>query len=692
MGITLNGKWYFRRDKNSKCDYKKVAKEFADGKIQDQMGIPINWQLAGLNNFNGAVWFIRKISISNDEDKNRFKVLRFEGVDYFCDVWINGEYIGNHEGYFQRFWFDITENINANENLVVIKVTSPLEEPGKVWPNRKKLIKGIFNHHDCRPGGWDLKHGQDQNTGGIWNDISVDFLEGVYCDYSKIKSIVGSDKKNAKIKIDIRLYSFAASDTINKIIFKIIDKHGVEKSLLKNLKLNPGKNDFTVAMTIEEPKLWYSWDLGEQNIYKLIVSFQSEILHEANFGIREVQLDSNQKFYLNGDKLFLRGTNVIPDQFLSRLTDEKIKMIVRLMKEANINVVRVHAHVNRKEFYDECDNAGIIVWQDFALQWTYNESEEFKKNAVSQIKDMVRLNFNHPSIAFWCCHNEPGEQIATLDTLLFDAVKEEDDSRIIRKASNFEEHPYDGWYWGKKEHFAAAPMGPLVTEFGAQALPGSNSLKKIVGGDLYSPDYKIWKYHNFQYEQTFQIAKIDSGKSIKEFVDNSQSYQAELLKTAVNYYRREKNRKIAGIFQFMFIDCWESISWSVVDFYGVKKAGYYALKESYQPIYLSLNLWQDTYFPNSLFKFDIFIINDMHTTFKNCTVKFEISKKEFGMINLKTIERDSIEKFNWEKLRIFLPDKLKTGKHSCSCKLLDNKLELISETSFVLMIEKKIKI
>ena len=216
----------------------------------------------------------------------------------------------------------------------------------------------------------DLKHGQDKNTGGIWNDVCIDSSKGVYCDYSKINAVLSPNKKIAKIKINIRLYSFAPKSTISKIEFKIIDLSGVEKVLRSNVKLFHGENDLSVSTTIENPKLWYSWDLGAQNIYKLIVSYKNAIIHESEFGIREVKLDDNQRFYLNGERLFLRGTNVIPDQFLSRLTKDKVKTIVRLIKEANINIVKVYAHVNRKEFYDECDKAGIIVWQDFALQWT----------------------------------------------------------------------------------------------------------------------------------------------------------------------------------------------------------------------------------------------------------------------------------------------------------------------------------
>jgi beta-mannosidase len=141
---------------------------------------------------------------------------------------------------------------------------------------------------------------------------------------------------------------------------------------------------------------------------------------------------------------------------------------------------------------------------------------------------MVKLHFNHPSIVFWCCHNEPGKQIKTLDPLLYDAVNEIDSSRIIRIASNYEEHPYDGWYWGSMEHFAAKPMGPLVTEFGAQALPEFKSLKQIIPRkDLDDPAADNWAYHDFQYEQTFNVAEVDRGRNVKQFIDNSQKYQTD---------------------------------------------------------------------------------------------------------------------------------------------------------------------
>ncbi len=350
----------------------------------------------------------------------------------------------------------------------------------------------------------------------------------------------------------------------------------------------------------------------------------------------------------------------------------------------------MHAHVNSKEYYDECDRQGILIWQDFALQWTYDDSPEFTANASFQIKDMVKLLYNHPSIAFWCCHNEPGEQIKTLDPILKKSVLSIDDSRIVRLASNYEEHPYDGWYWGNKEHFAARPMGPLVTEFGAQALPELKSLKKFIPQkDINHPDRDSWAYHNFQYEQTFNIAEVDKGKNIKEFINNSQKYQSELLRTAVDFYRRGKNKDITGIFQFMFIDCWPSITWSVIDYYVEKKSGYFALQKAFQPLYVLLSVRQKKYFAGKKLNIDYWIVNDYQKKFNNCKILFRIEKKVISEIPVEYISEDSITLFNWERNEIILPENLKTGVYKIEVELIQGK-NILSVNDFEIEIVRKV--
>lgn len=705
--FSLNGKWKYLKDASEKFSIEKI-RNYYDNKKFSEMSIPVNWQLAGLNNFNGSVWFIKEFSFpeySPSQNPNLthnlnlnpspetpdLKILRFFGVDYFAEVWLNWNYLGKHEGYFQPFHFYVNGSIKENQkNILIVKVTSPFEKPGEVWPDRKKLIKGIFSHHDCRPGGINPKYGQDQNTGGIWNNVALQLGYKIFIQNLKITSTLTENLKSANLLFNLNYFS--SYKVPIKIKIKIFLYPPSSKKITKTaaLEFPPGLNKISFSINIKNPELWWSWDLGEPNLYKIILL--SAHFEEQSFfyGIRKVFLDEKKQFFLNDKKLFLRGTNIIPEQFLSSLTKKRISNIVSLIKEANINIVRVHAHVNRKEFYEQFDRQGILLWQDFSLQWTYDESNKFKKSAQSQIKDMVNLLYNYCSISFWCCHNEPGNQINSLDKILHKSVLQEDKSRIIRTASNYEEHAYDGWYWGKKEHYAAAPMGPLVTEFGAQALPSISSLKKFISpNELFPPEWKTWQYHNFQIDQTFNIAKVEMEKSINSFIKNSQKYQSDVLLTAIDFYRRKKFNGINGIFQFMFIDCWPSITWSVVDYYGKKKLGYETLKKAYQPLYVSVNLLQETYFKGKKINFSVYIINDLYKEFDNCNLIISIDRRFSGKITNIHIKQNDLIFFDNTKLNIKLPENIKLGKHKIILELKKNNKN-ISQNSFEIDVVKQI--
>ena len=695
--ISLVGNWNFIKDPKEQLKIEDVKSQI-NSKLES-MTVPSNWEKQDLHNFNGSVWFIKRLPsklFSHLKSKTLLEnliILDFKGVDYFTDVWFNWEYVGDHEGYFQQFNFDVTKLIKPDsENIVIVKVTSPFEEPGKVWPLKKKLIKGIFNHHDCRPGAWNPKTGQDQNTGGIWNDVSIKYGYKLFVDNIKVTSTLNRNFTDAYLVFDIKFKYFSHLPVKTEIEFQIKSPNNELINFKTSAIINSRKSVFSYSIKISNPLLWWSWDLGKANLYKIKIQSDDFETQELKFGIRQVQLNKDQYFYLNGKRLFLRGTNIIPTQFLSELTKDRISKIVKLIKQANINIVRVHAHVNRKELYEEFDEKGILVWQDFALQWTYDSSKKFSDNAVSQIKDMVQMLYNHSSIAFWCCHNEPGNQINALDKLLRRAVISTDKTRIVRTASNYEEHPYDGWYWGNKEHYAAAPMGPIVTEFGAQALPEKDSLKNFIGSQsLFPPEWEKWEYHNFQIDQTFNIAKVQIGKNINEFISNSQRYQSAVIETAVNFYRRKKFKGITGIFQFMLVDCWPSITWSVVDFYLKTKPGYQTLQRVYQPVFISANIRQDQYFPGKKLLLDFYIINDLHKNFNKCKLNLILDGKDFNSINDINVEADSLLFINYESFEFFLPSKISIGEHTINLELIDASKKVLSRNFFNIKVVKNLK-
>lgn len=620
MKISLNGMWQY---------YHPIKKKWMD------MSIPNNWETGGLKNHKGKVLFRKSFIIK----QLKTYWLRFHGVDYKATVWLNNKLLGIHTGYFQPFEFNITKHIKEGENLLLVEVDSCPENP-KDWPENKKAIKGVFGHHDIRPGSWHPKYGQDHSTGGIWNSVEIDTepMENIWIT-TKL------DKNYTKAKVEVKI--------------------GNKKHILN----------------IANPRLWWTWDQGEPYLYSMEVDGRKIV-----FGIREIRFDKNQNLYLNGRRIFIRGSNIIPEEYLSQYTPERIEKDLELAKQSNINALRVHAHINRKEFYNACDRMGILVWQDFPLQWEYRNTSSFIKDAKRQCIDMVNLLYNHPSIFFWCCHNEPIKSRKKLDPILAKTISKIDKTRPIITSSDFREHPYPGWFVGKMEYFTSLPGKPLVTEFGAQALPDLGTLKKIFPKkDIWPPNWQKWAYHNFVYEQTFHIAGIYKGKSINEFIKNSQDYQARLIKFAIENYRVNKFTQISGLFHFMFVDPWPCISYSVIDYFRKPKKGYWTLKQVYQPLLLIFLPERPIFTIGDSLRGMFYLVNDYPYGFKDVKVEIEFGDYKYP---IKTIDipPNSCTIANKIVYPLPLPDKFKEGKYNLTLRLKLDKI--LSENTYIVRLKR----
>ena len=677
---SLNGIWQFCLNKQEKYN---------------DIQVPSNWYLQGLDH-SGKVYYKKSFVISLQKDKDYYLV--FKGVDYFCQVKLNGRLIGKHEGYFQEFSFLITNMLKETENLLEVEVDSP-KEPIDVWPNEKYLIKGIFNHHDTRPGNWDPEYGQDKNTGGIWNDILVEEKHKIHLDKNiKISPLLLKDGR-ARLDMDMILKNHDLPQEI-EIILEISGVGLKEKYRFKeNIFLSTDKNNIHLVKTIDNPKLWTTWDRGIPYLYHLkciLLDVKGNVLDEnsVQFGIREIKIENKWNWYLNNERFFPRGTNFIPTQWLSEYDDKMIKKDIGLLKEANVNAVRVHAHVNRQEFYDACDKVGILVWQDFALQWSYEESDEFVQNAVSQIGDMIEQFYNHPSISVWCCHNEPSTNRNTLDPLLYLTAKAKDSTRYIDIASDFVYHPYPGWYLTHYYEFRSLPGAPFINEFGAQALPNIETMREMMNKDeLWPPKWSVWAYHDFQYDTTFNVAKVDIGDSIEEFIKNSQDYQSKLLKYAIENYRKNKYSKITGIFQFMFVDNWNAITWSLVDYLRRPKKGYFTLKTAFQPVLIGMDTDRGRISLDALRTMGIsgiWIVNDTLNKYENTHAEINLIKDkeivierkiEIGCIPADCVKHYSSPPMSEGLIRINLKEK---GIYSIEMKLKNKKGNIISRNSYIM--------
>lgn len=618
--------------------------------------VPSNWYLQG-QDLSGVVWYRHQFQV-DPALQGKFVQLVFQGVDYAADVWLNGQHLGFHEGYFHPFRFPISDHLRwrQNNNLVV-RVNSPYEEPGRVWSLHKRLIKGIFNHHDTRPGGaWSLR-GQEKNTGGIWAPVFLQVSDQVAIASLKVTPQLtlppssGTSSALAHVELTVTNPATTAKAVQIRLQLQPDNFPGMaSEPVWVTRTLRPGVNPIKIQLPAENPQLWWTWEHGNPNLYNLNVQIHREkqLLDQTDtvFGFRSIDFNpKTQVWSLNGKRIFIRGTNYISTQWLSEMTPEKYGYDLSLIKQANINAIRVHAHIEAQNFYHLCDRSGLLIWQDFPLQWGYTDDPAFIPEAARQATEMVDLLYNHPSIIAWSLHNEPPwdadwmkykypdynpQQNQQLDQSLFEHVSRLDTSRWVQKAGTVKEHPWLGWYSGKWQDYAKPTQQAIITEFGAQALPNLPSLRRIFTDATIWPqtnaDWEQWHYHNFQKHETFNIAQVPQGKNPQEFIDNTQQYQAQLTQLAAESYRRQRFQPVSTIFQFMFVEDWPSVNWGIVDYWRNPKPGYTALKTAYQPILPSIAWKSQALKPGESQTLNLWVINDLWQPFPQARLSYTLQR------------------------------------------------------------------
>src|SRR5688572_17412532 len=383
MITSLSGTWRYSTDDNP---------DFALPKFDDSgwasMSIPRNWFLGGQDH-HGVVWYRYAFEFSGTSDELPFSTLHFHGVDYFCDVTLNGKHLGRHEGYFEPFDFDVTKLLKTGKNVLAVRVDSPYETPGlDGWHMRKKLIKGVLNHHDARPGGGWEPIGQSYNTGGIWNRVFIKTHPAVTVETVLLRAQLEGDSPTLQAEVRVKNRSPKRKATLQLACVPENFK-GQRYDLNVKVEIPKGESVHRVELKTPDVKHWQPWDRGFSFLYAVSTNVLDSG-YTTLFGFRSVRVDEKYNWTVNGEPYFVRGSNYLASQWLAELVFPEItfeknhpfggrhdaapfKTDVELMKQANLNMIRVHGHVLPDEFHEVCDRAGIMVWQDFPLQWGYSD-------------------------------------------------------------------------------------------------------------------------------------------------------------------------------------------------------------------------------------------------------------------------------------------------------------------------------
>ncbi|HTA17855.1 MAG TPA: glycoside hydrolase family 2 TIM barrel-domain containing protein, partial [Polyangia bacterium] len=605
--------------------------------------------------YEGTVWFRKTITWDGAPGVT---VLDLDMVDYYAEVFVNGASVGKHEGYFQRWSVDVSSALRKGKNLVAVKVSAPAlafdlaQQYPISWPKQQNQVKGVFGYHDTRPGATSVR-GQERGTGGILRGVGLRASSGVDLVELKVTPLDVSES-SARLVIEAVTRNWGAKPVDATLAGTIRAKNFPSTARLPvsfAVKAAPGLSRSVGEVKIDKPALWWSWDYGKPNLYTLDAALTTSgpktgaalDAKVVAFGVRSITRDDNWVVRLNGQRIYARGSNYISTQWLSQADRAFYEKDIKLVLGANLNSLRVHAHLERPEFYDVADEMGVMIWQDFPLQWGYTDEPAFHAEAKRQAVDMIDRYYDHPSIIVWCMHNESPhsmswmkkkdpQQNAKLDEELLAVAKQNDPARIPHSDSGAGDgHSYTGWYVfqiGDLVH--DMPKERYITEFGAEGLPGAETLKTMFDDATLWPDtpldWEAWKYADFQPDQSFNLAKVKMGKTLAEFISSSQRYQSNLIRFQTEVFRRAKWTKTTGLYQFMFVDDWPSITWSVVDYYRRPKLAYATLRDSMQRLLPSIEY--------DIHKADgpisLWVVNDHLQPVPKANVKWKLTDPKSG--------------------------------------------------------------
>lgn len=383
-------------------------------------------------------WFTRQFTINNlPEGRNVW--LNFRGINYKAEIFLNGKRINRntHEGMFLRKTFNITPYLRTDAPNVLAVLVYPPTQAGN--PNGGQGGDGQIARNNTMQytPGWDwIQPVRDRNT-GIWDEVSIT-TTGPVCLSSpyvvtKVPGVRDPETKtqreafvNTSVELEntgsTSLKGLLVCETNGTRLTQPITLSPFEK---KTVSLNP--------LAVKNPRLWWPNGIGEQPLYDMNLSFeignQVSDRERLRYGIREITSDKcpdngGRRFFVNGQKIYVTGGNYINSDWLLRLSPERYRDEVRFHAEMNLRMIRVWggALVERPEFYNACDEFGILVFQDLwgsgdcngawedptkmdsrERRWEYPDNHDL---FIASVEDQVKMIRNHPSLCFWCGANE----------------------------------------------------------------------------------------------------------------------------------------------------------------------------------------------------------------------------------------------------------------------------------------------
>jgi len=572
----------------------------------------------------------RNLQVDADMLSHAYVELRFEGLDTFCDVEVNGNLLLKADNMHRTWVVDVKEALQEGENHLKLLFRSPIPYMKEKDAEFRLHQWNVF-HNDYMGKsyvrkmacafGWDW--GLMAPTAGIWRACHL----------------LG---RNAKLE-HVQVAQKHDADKATLILNPEIVGEGSLRSRLYYGKTLVAESEGGADLLVEHPELWWPNGMGAQPLYRLeheLLDADGSLLDSQTqqIGLRSLELIQEPdehgtcfRFRVNGRDVFMKGGNWIPcDVFPSRISDEHYRQQLRSCAESHMNMIRVWGGgiYEDERFYDLCDEYGMLVWQDFMFACSGYPSNDpvFMANVKEEAKDNVKRIHHRACLALWCGNNEleqglvdfdrkewepvkpmPAEDYKQLfDVLLAEAVSAHDGVTPYWPSSGHtpgegrhncwddsigDAHSWNVWFGGQPIEAQRGWKFRFMSEFGFQSFPEPRTVESFTLPEERNLVNWVMDYHQRSGPGNMTIFKylldwFPVPTSFNNTLWMTQMIHAICIQVAAEHARRIQGR-MDGLLYWQINDIWPGATWASMDAYGRWKALQYFSRRFYEPVLAS---------------------------------------------------------------------------------------------------------
>lgn len=619
--------------------------------------------------------------------------VRFGAVDYKAHVFINGNLLGSHEGFFSPFEFEFTPQAHLGSNVLVVKVENDFIHMGSRTQEDAKLFQGEKIYAATGPGYDDPAVGWHHCPPGmgIYQGVTVEARSRLHLHDVFVRPLPEQSRAEAWVEVfncDVQpenmVLEFAVfGQNFSQTVFtsRFFNGRTLFSGSMDNMpkggddancRVSRGVNYFRVPLDLPE---FRTWELESPWLYQLQVKLRDKSgrvldVRKRQFGMRSFRMDTagepKGRMFFNGRPIRLRGANTMgfEQQDVMQGKFGQLRDDILLAKICNMNFLRLTQRPVQPEVYDYCDRLGIMTQTDLPLFGVLRRSQFAE--AVWQSEEMERLIRSHPcnimvsyiNEPFPNGNNEPHRQLTRPELESFfvaadRAVLLANPDRVIKAVDGDydppgpglpDSHCYPGWYNGHgvdlgrlhQGYWQRVKPGWLYGcgEFGAEGLDPLNVMRRFYPKDWLpssAGDEHSWTPDRIVNAQTgrFHYMWFDTQHTLGDWVQASQSHQAWVTRIMTEAFRRDRNMNTFAI--HLFIDAFPA-GWmkAIMDVDRQPKPAYFAYREALTPLAVNLHCNRKAYFAGETVRIAAWLCNDLKEIPPDATLRYQVESS--GMI------------------------------------------------------------